>query len=62
MISAAIWNDPEYGGVAMVERRRWRVQLSDAPNRRKNVRSRAAAIDWCIEMGIPYVLVDPPKS
>jgi hypothetical protein len=56
--TAAVMNDPEYDGVARVERRRWRVAISDG--RRCFKWTRREAVEWCEEMGLPYVVVNAP--
>jgi hypothetical protein len=59
-VTAAIMSDPEYSSIAMVERRRWIVALSNG--RRRYTTSRREAIEWCAEMGVPYVIAAPVRS
>lgn len=61
-VVAAIMRDHEYDSVAMVERRRWRVQFNLAPERRMFTDSRRAAVERCEELGIPYVLAAEPRA
>lgn len=54
-ITAAIMKDPEYSRAAMVERRRWIVALN-TEGRRRYTLTKAEAVAWCEERGIPFVL------
>lgn len=49
---AVITKDPEYDRVALVERRRWRIDLPSGG--RKYVTSKREAIEWCAEMGLAW--------
>lgn len=57
--TAVIANDPEWDHFRRVERRRWRIDLHGGPlnGRRKFVRTKREAEEWCDEVG--YAIARP---